>query len=72
MSVLSGEESLMIITNLEYNTMKRDLKKLKVQARTMREVLEQIAASKRGGLNKRLASSCLTFVNNCLEPQRKD
>lgn len=60
-----------IITNLEYNTLKRDVKRLRVHAETMRKVLEQIAVSRRGGLNKRLASSCLVFLEQIDNHPRK-
>lgn len=60
-----------ILTNLKYNTIKQELKELRAHNKTMREVLEQIAASKRGGLNKRLASSCIGFIDNCLTRKTK-
>ena len=49
---------------------RREIRKLRVRTRTMRETLEQIATSHRGGRNKRLAAACLEFIDHCLEPKR--
>jgi hypothetical protein len=60
-----------ILTNVKFNEMSRELKLLRIYEQTMRNVLGQIAASRRGGLNKRLASSCLDFLKHTTPEQDK-
>lgn len=54
----------MMISNLKYNLLVRQLKTAKAHSKCMKDVLECIAGSKRGGSNKRLAESCLGFLKH--------
>lgn len=61
----------MILSNLQYNQIQQEIAQLRAQTQTMKEALELIATSNRGGGNKRVAQSCLDFLKNLAPPARE-
>jgi hypothetical protein len=57
----------MIISNLKYNKMVQELKVLRVRDEVAGNILRHIAATPRNYGARRMASSAITFLDNCIK-----